>query len=217
MAPEQARGEASQIGKVSDVFGLGGILCVILTGEAPYTRAWQAPAGDVIEAFERLDGCGADAELIGLAKACLARAPEARPADAAAVTVRVKRYRDEVASREAQAERELWLRHVAGQAGQAALSGGEALPPAAEAARAQLRQQGLAMLRAEVATQAQRLSSGSPAEASAARQVLESLRGLPALAGVQNLALANLPEPERQTWQAFWQEVEGLLRGRERP
>jgi hypothetical protein len=25
-------------------------------------------------------------------------------------------------------------------------------------------------------------------------------------------ALANLPEPERQTWQAFWHQVEGLLR-----
>jgi hypothetical protein len=34
----------------------------------------------------------------------------------------------------------------------------------------------------------------------AARQVLEALRGLPALAGVRNpAALANLPEPERQT------------------
>ena len=26
-------------------------------------------------------------------------------------------------------------------------------------------------------------------------------------------ALAKLSEPERQTWQAFWQEVEGVLRG----
>jgi hypothetical protein len=33
------------------------------------------------------------------------------------------------------------------------------------------------------------------------------------LAGVRNpAALADLPEPERQTWQAFWQQVEGLLR-----
>ena len=46
------------------------------------------------------------------------------------------------------------------------------------------------------------------------RQVLENLRSFPALAGVRNpAALANLPEPERQAWQAFWQEVEGLLRG----
>jgi hypothetical protein len=79
-----------------------------------------------------------------------------------------------------------------------------------------LRQQAWALLRAEVATQARRLSSGSPAEAAAARQVLEVLRGLPVLAGVHNLAaLARLPEAERQAWQAFWQDVEGLLRGGE--
>jgi hypothetical protein len=62
--------------------------------------------------------------------------------------------------------------------------------------------------------QARKLSSANPAEATAARQVLEVLRSLPVLAGVSDpAALANLPDPERQTWQAFWQEVEGLLRG----
>jgi tRNA A-37 threonylcarbamoyl transferase component Bud32 len=207
MAPEQVRGEASRVGKASDVFGLGGILCVILTGQPPYTRAEEVLAGDVSEAFARLDGCGADAELIGLAKACLAPAPEARPADAAEVAGWVKRYRDEVAARQAEAERVLWLSH-------ATREGGEPFPPAADTARAQLRHQALALLRAEVAAQARRLSSASPAEAAAARQVLEVLRSLPVLAGVRDPAgLANLPEPERQAWQAFWQEVEGLLRG----
>jgi hypothetical protein len=207
MAPEQARGEAGRVGKASDVFGLGGILCVTLTGQPPYTRARQVLAGDLTEAFARLDGCGADAELVGLAKACLAPAPEARPADAAEVAGRVKRYRDDVAARQAEAEQLLWLCHTTGE-------GGEAVPPASEDARARLRQQAWALLRAEVATQARRLSSGSPAEATAARQVLEVLRGLPVLAGVRDRAgLANLPEPERQAWQALWQEVEGLLRG----
>jgi serine/threonine protein kinase len=206
IAPEQARGEASQVGKASDVFGLGGIVCVILTGQPPYTQVQQALTGDVTEAFARLDSCGADPELIGLAQACLASAPELRPADAAEVARRVKRYRDEVAARQAQAERMLWLC-------QTTLEGGEAVPPAAEAARARLRQQALELLRAEVAMQAQQLSSPSPAEARAARQVLEVLRGLPVLARVHNPeTLANLPEPERQMWQAFWQEVDGLLR-----
>jgi hypothetical protein len=125
----------------------------------------------------------------------------------------VKRYHDEAAARQAQAERELWLQEVAGQAGQAAGEGGEVFPPAAEAARARLRQQALELLRAEVATQAQLLSSGSPAEAAGARQVLEHLIDYPALVRVRNPALADLPEPERQMWQAFWEEVEGLLRG----
>jgi hypothetical protein len=203
MAPEQARGEANRVGKASDVFGLGGILCVMLTGQPPFTGAQQAPAGDVAEAFARLDGSGADAELIDLAKACLGPAPEARPTDAAEVAERVKRYRAEVAARQAQMERELWLR-----------AAGEAFPPAAEDARARLREQAWALVRDEVATQAQRLSSASPAEATAARQVLETFLDLPVLAGVRDpAALADLPEPERQGWQALWQEVEGLLRG----
>jgi tRNA A-37 threonylcarbamoyl transferase component Bud32 len=206
MASEQARGEVNRVGKASDVFGLGGILCVILTGQPPHTGVQQALEGDVTEALARLDSCGADAELIGLAKACLAPAPEARPADAAEVAGRVKRYRDEVAARQAEAERVLWLCHATG-------AGPEAFPPAAEAARARLRQQAWELLRAEVAAQARQLSSARPAEASAARQVLEALVGLPVLAGVRDpAALANLAESERQTWQAFWQEVEALLR-----
>jgi tRNA A-37 threonylcarbamoyl transferase component Bud32 len=212
MPPEQVRGDASRVGKASDVFGLGGILCVILTGQPPYTRTMQAVTGNVTEACARLDGCGADAELIDLAKACLTPAEQARPADAAEVALRVKRYREDVALRQAQAERELWLRQVAVQAEHATGEGGEAFPPAAEAARARLRQQALALLRAEVATQARRLASPNPAEASAARQVLESLGSFPALARVHNPAtLAGIPEPERQTWQALWQEVDRLL------
>jgi tRNA A-37 threonylcarbamoyl transferase component Bud32 len=206
MPPEQARGEASRVGKASDVFGLGAILCVTLTGQAPYTRAPQALAGDVTEAFARLDRCGADAELIEVAKACLAPAAEARPADAAEVAGRVQRYRDEVAARQSQTERVLWLCH-------ATWAGGEAMSPAAEDARARLRQQAGALLRAEVATQARLLSSASPVEAAAARQVLVVLCRLPVLAGVRDpAALAHLPEAERQAWQALWQEVEGLLR-----
>jgi serine/threonine protein kinase len=206
MAPEQTRGESSRIGKSTDVFGLGGILCVILTGQPPYTQTRQALLGDVSEAFARLDGCGADPELIALAKACLTPAPEARPADAGEVADRVTRYRGDLAARRADEERVLWLCHVTQESG-------EALPPAAQEARARLRQQAASFLRAEVAMQAQRLASTNPTEATAARQVLEALRVLPSLTGVRDPAgLANLSEDERQMWQAFWEEIEGLLR-----
>src|SRR5262249_14055633 len=154
---------------------LGGILCVTLTGQPPYTDAQQALAGDLTETFARLDGCGADAELIGLAKACLAPAKQSRPADAAEGTARGKRYRAESAAGQARAERGLGLRQVARRAGETAGEGAVASPLAAEAARARLRQEALGLLRAEVAAQAKKLSSASPAEASAARQVLEAL------------------------------------------
>src|SRR5262249_45358082 len=132
MAPEQARGEVNRVGKTSDVFGLGGIRGVILTGQPAYTLRRQSLAGDVTDAFARLDACGADAELIALAKACLAPAPEARPADAGQVAERVTRYRTDVAARQAEEERVLWLCHAAGDDG---------FPPAAEDARARLRGQ----------------------------------------------------------------------------
>jgi serine/threonine-protein kinase len=83
MAPEQARGEVETLDERCDVVGLGGILCVLLTGEALYrgseeAQVGQAQRGELTDAHDRLDGCGADAELVALAKACLARA--GRPA-----------------------------------------------------------------------------------------------------------------------------------------
>ncbi len=102
MSPEQARGEGSRVGKPSDVFSLGAMLCQILTGRPPYsggTRAAQerqAQAAAMEQAFIQLEGCGADAALIALAKACLAADPQLRPADAEEVTRDLTRYLDGV-------------------------------------------------------------------------------------------------------------------------
>ena len=86
MPPEQAIGAIDQVGKHSDVFGLGAILCVILTGKPPYVGAdaesnrQLAARAKLGDAFARLDSCGAETELIALARRCLAGAqgPTAR-------------------------------------------------------------------------------------------------------------------------------------------
>ncbi|MGO9917588.1 MAG: tetratricopeptide repeat protein [Isosphaeraceae bacterium] len=95
MAPEQARGEIEIIDERADVFGLGSILCEILTGQPAYTGqsrlaiARKAERGDTADALRRLAGCGADAELVALAKDCLACDFEDRLRDAGAVARRI--------------------------------------------------------------------------------------------------------------------------------
>ncbi|HQR08354.1 MAG TPA: serine/threonine-protein kinase [Gemmatales bacterium] len=110
MAPEQARSEA--VDARTDVFALGGILCSILTGKAVYVGASaldtivQAADGDTTDALARLDACGADAEVISLAKRCLAVKPAERPADGQAVANLVAEYRQGVEERLKRAETE---------------------------------------------------------------------------------------------------------------
>jgi serine/threonine-protein kinase len=112
MAPEQARGETDRLDARADVFGLGAILCEILTGQPPYAPAQGLDAcrlaarGDLAGALVRLEGCGADAELVALAKRCLAPLPDDRPQDAAAAAAELTAYLEGVEARLRQAELE---------------------------------------------------------------------------------------------------------------
>src|SRR5262249_7380595 len=91
MPPEQALGAGTRIDARSDVFGLGAILDVLLTGRAPFaattaeTTRIRAAQGKVEECFARLDRCGAEPDLVALCKRCLAPEKADRPADAGEV------------------------------------------------------------------------------------------------------------------------------------
>jgi serine/threonine-protein kinase len=112
MAPEQARGEVDRLDERTDVFGLGAILCVILTGQPPYADAdreegQRRPLLELLaDAHARLDRCGLDGELVTLAKICLAADPTQRPRHAGAVAEAVARYQAQVQERLRQADRE---------------------------------------------------------------------------------------------------------------
>ena len=112
MAPEQARGETDRLDERCDVFALGSILCEILTGKPAFSGRTsgeihlKATEADLSDALARLDVCRADAELVILAKDCLAAELEHRPRDAGVVAARGLAYVGSLERRMRQAELE---------------------------------------------------------------------------------------------------------------
>lgn len=110
MAPEQARGALDTLDERADVFGLGSILCEILTGQPAYTGRTddvlygKASRADLADARTRLDACDADGELVALARSCLAEAPKDRPRDAGMLLAGLTAYLAGVQQRLREAE-----------------------------------------------------------------------------------------------------------------
>jgi tetratricopeptide (TPR) repeat protein len=118
MPPEQARGDWSIVDERADVFALGAILCEVLTGRPPYQGANREEVrrrvrhGEMTEALDRLERCGADAALLTLCRECLAVVHLERPRHAGAVAERLASYEAEVRERLRQTE----LQRVAAEA-----------------------------------------------------------------------------------------------------
>jgi WD40 repeat protein/serine/threonine protein kinase len=124
LPPEQAGAVEAATDRRSDVFGLGAILCEILTGKPPYSSYSQAMNSDLSEAFLRLHEKDLDLNLSGVARRCLSRNPEDRPADASVVAELIDRHiasipeklrmeqleavRRQVTTREERSRRRLW-------------------------------------------------------------------------------------------------------------
>src|SRR5262249_2466144 len=110
MPTEQAGGEVARLDLRCDVFGLGAILCEILTGKPPYTGrdedqiVRKALRGDLTDAHARLADCGAEPELVTLCLRCLAPEPEDRPRDASEVAAAVAALRSTAEERARHAE-----------------------------------------------------------------------------------------------------------------
>jgi tetratricopeptide (TPR) repeat protein len=109
MAPEQAYG-ADWLDERCDVFGLGAILCELLTGAPPYIGRdgdevyRRALTANQTDTHTWLNACGAEPELVALCRRCLAPEPADRPRDAGEVAEAVAAFRAAAEERARRAE-----------------------------------------------------------------------------------------------------------------
>ena len=110
MAPEQALGEIDRLDERVDVFGLGSMLCEILTGKPAYAGEnrvdvfRKASRAKLQECHERLAESSADEDLIQLALDCLEPEPDDRIRDAGKLAKRVSEHLESVETRLRNAE-----------------------------------------------------------------------------------------------------------------
>lgn len=110
MAPEQLRADPDDVDPRTDVFLLGGILCEILTGRAPFPdmrldELRRQPFDELLAgAHRRLEQSGFDAALIAVARRCLSFEKVDRPPGAGIVAEEIAAYRASLAGRAQKAE-----------------------------------------------------------------------------------------------------------------
>ena len=110
MSPEQAAGDADQLDARADVFGLGAILCEILTGQPPYVAddghdlLRMAARADLEACHRRLKNSAVSNELVELTLRCLASNPNKRLKDAGAVAKLITEHLESVTQKLKRAE-----------------------------------------------------------------------------------------------------------------
>ncbi len=98
MPPEQALG--GMLDKRTDVFALGACLCHILTGFPPWEGRTREEVydrvvrGDLRPVHNDLRRCGADKQLVRIARRCLQSDPDLRPRDAGEVAAELSSWQE---------------------------------------------------------------------------------------------------------------------------